>query len=332
MQMVRTLPFRQQPSRMHLHRLAPVLFLSFLLLLLAITDVFAAETPPATYDSPEAAAKALLDALASDDHAAILKVLGTKHQADLFTGEAAREQAQYESIVNDAKDAMQLRADAPDLRVMVIGKQAWPMPIPIKQAAKGWSFDTDTGIQEILTRRIGADELAAIDVAHAYVDAQMTYAGTYRDGGKVLKYAQKIISTPGKHDGLYWPAAEGGEQSPFGPFVSELPDYAKKHQPGEPYMGYYFRILTRQGNHAPGGRYSYIINGNMIAGFALIAVPAQYGDTGVMTFIVNHQGVVYQKDLGKNTTTVAAAIHEYDPDGTWSEVQDDQDQSQDQAQ
>jgi hypothetical protein len=284
---------------------------------------FAAATPAAIYDTPEAAAKALLDALDKDDHAAIVTVLGTKHEKELFTGEASREQATYSKIVSDAKDAMQLRQDAPDLRVMVIGKEAWPMPIPIKQGDKGWYFDTDAGIDEILTRRIGSDELAAIAVMEAYVDAQMAYASADRDDNGVLQYAQKLVSSPGKHDGLYWEAAPGADESPFGPFVAELPAYVSNRKAGEPYMGYYFHILTRQGAHAPGGAYNYVINGNMIAGFALMAVPARYGDTGVMTFIVSHQGKVFQKDLGDNTTKIAAGIHEYDPDKTWAEVDEE---------
>src|SRR6185369_9031115 len=228
------------------------------------------------------------------------------------------------------KDALQLRADDAKTRVMVIGKNAWPMPIPIVQDDKGWHFDTATGIQEILARRIGADELAAIDVLHTYVDAQMAYASEDHDGSQVLKYAQRIISSPGKKDGLYWPAKEGEEQSPFGPFVAELPSYLqqrdlqkdaqKKEKEREPYMGYYFRILTRQGENAPGGRYDYIINGNMIAGFGMVAVPAEYGDTGIMTFVVNHQGKIFQKDLGDDTPVAAAAIQDYNPDESWELV------------
>lgn len=320
MQMTHSFVSFRQSTTLRILNLLPAILLSVLLMLLAVTEAFAADTPPATYDTPENAAKALLDALGKDDHAAILAVLGTKYQDQLFTGEASREQAQYQDIISSAKDVMQLRQDAPDTRVMVLGKQAWPMPIPIKQGDKGWYFDTASGIDEILTRRIGADELAAIDLAHAYVDAQMTYAATDRDGDQVLEYAQRLISSPGKKDGLYWPAADGEDQSPFGPFVAELPDYAKKRTAGEPYMGYYFHILTRQGAHVAGGRYDYIINGNMIAGFALIAVPAEYGDTGIMTFVVNHQGRVFQKDLGKNTEILAAKIHEYDPDPSWKEV------------
>jgi hypothetical protein len=289
---------------------------------LPVTAAQAAETLPASFETPEAAAQALLSALAADDHAAIIKVLGSKYEDELFIDEASREQAAYQGIVSSAKDVLQLRADAPDLRVMVIGKQAWPMPIPIKQEAGHWSFDTDSGIDEIITRRIGADELAAIDLAHAYVNAQMVYASEDHDGDEVLEYAQRLVSTPGKTDGLYWDAKDGQVESPFGPYVAELPAYVKDHKPGEPYMGYYFHILTAQGSHAPGGRYNYIINGNMIAGFALIAVPAEYGDSGVMTFIVNHQGKIYQKDLGKNTEKLAAAIHEYDPDSSWKLVTD----------
>lgn len=287
------------------------------------------EVPPATYDSPDSAAQALLDALAKDDHPALIAVLGNKYQDQLFIDEAEREKAQFADVATRAKEALQLRKDDENTRVMVIGKNAWPMPIPIVHTATGWQFDTATGVQEILARRIGADELAAIDVMNNYVDAQAKYASEYRDGSDVEKYAQRIVSTPGKQDGLYWPAKQGEEQSPFGPFVAELPSYLQNRdlqkQGKEPYMGYYFRILTRQGENAPGGRYDYIINGNMIAGFGMIATPAEYGETGIMTFIVNHQGKVFEKDLGDDTALAAAAIQEYNPDSSWKLVgKDDQ--------
>jgi hypothetical protein len=179
-----------------------------------------------------------------------------------------------------------------------------------------------------LNRRIGDDELTTIDVVRAYVDAQREYASKDRMGDDVLQYAQKIKSSAGKHDGLYWPTAEGEEQSPFGPLVASAQDegYGKKLGSGrQPYHGYFYRILTSQGPDTPAGAYSYIINyiinGRMIAGFALIAYPAQYGNTGIMTFIVNHQGKVYQKDLGAKTGEVAAKINSYDPDESWSLVQ-----------
>lgn len=295
--------------------------LAVLLTLLWSGGVPAAE--PAVYDTPEAAAQALLGALGQGDRAAILAVLGTEFEDQLFTDEQSREQEAYRQLAAAAKEVMQLREDAPKTRVMVLGKNAWPLPIPIVQGDKGWTFDTAAGIDEIVARRIGQDELETIATLRAYVDAQVQYAGTDRDGDEVLEYAQKVISTEGKKDGLHWQATGGGDEaSPFGPFIAELPAYVRDREAGEPFMGYYYRILTRQGENAPGGRYDYIINGNMIAGFAAVAVPAEYAETGVMTFVVSHQGKVYEKDLGDDTAILAAAIQEYNPDSTWVLVEE----------
>jgi len=278
---------------------------------------------PAVFKTPEAAAQAILDALAKEDHEAILAVLGDEFKDQLFTDEQSRERETYRHVVASAKEAMQLRADDENTRVMVIGKDAWPMPFPIVHGDKGWHFDTAAGIDELVARHIGEDELATISTLRAYVDAQVQYASADRDGDEVLEYAQKVISTAGKKDGLYWQVASADDAvSPFGPFVAELPDYVKERKPGEPYMGYYYRILTRQGENAPGGRYDYIINGNMIAGFAAVAVPAEYAETGVMTFVVSQQGKVYQKDLGEDTALAAAAIQEYNPDDSWTLVKE----------
>ena len=190
-----------------------------------------------------------------------------------------------------------------DRRVVLIGDQAWPMPIPLVRDKGAWRFATEEGADELINRRIGGNERNAITVLRAYVDAQRQYASRDRDGDNVLQYAQKLGSTPGKHDGLYWPAdaAKDGEQSPFGPLVAESAAYLKGHKEGDPYRGYHFKILTRQGKSAPGGAYNYVINGRMIAGFAMVAYPAQYGDSGVMTFIVSNNGKIYEKDLGKNS-------------------------------
>jgi hypothetical protein len=278
---------------------------------------------PAVFKTPEAAAQAILDALAKQDHDAILAVLGDEFKDQLFTDEVSRERDTYQRVVAAAKEAMQLRADDANTRVMVIGKDAWPMPFPIVHDDKGWHFDTAAGIDELVARHVGENELATIATLRAYVDAQVQYASADRDGDEVLEYAQKVISTPGKKDGLYWQVASADDAaSPFGPFIAELPDYVKERKPGEPYMGYYYRILTRQGENAPGGRYDYIINGNMIAGFAAVAVPAEYGETGVMTFVVSQQGKVYQKDLGEDTALAAAAIQDYNPDDSWTLVKE----------
>lgn len=281
-------------------------------------------TEPKTFATPEEAAKALLDAAASDDLSAIWGVLGDKFRDELTNDDAAQERENRRRIVVGAKEVLQLRADDANTRVMVIGKEAWPMPIPIVKGDKGWSFDVAVGADEIIDRRVGANELATISNLHAYVDAQVQYADADRDGDDVLEYAQKINSSAGKKDGLYWevPAGSTDEASPFGPFVAEKAAYFSDHDAGDPFMGYYYRIVTRQGENAPGGRYDYVINGNMIGGFAMIAWPADYSSTGIMTFIVNQNGRVYQKDLGEKTEVGAAAIQDYNPDSSWSEVKD----------
>jgi hypothetical protein len=312
----------QAAKRTHVRVLGAALALIGAIILLMPIPALAAD--PQTFATPEDAAKALLDAAASDDLNAIWAVLGDEFRDKLENPDDAQERENRRRIVAGAKESLQLRADDENTRVMVIGKAAWPMPIPIVKGDKGWSFDVGAGADEILARRIGANELAAISNLRAYVDAQVQYASEDRDGDSVLEYAQKINSTPGKMDGLYWEVAAGSgdEASPFGPFVAEKAAYLSDHDAGDPFMGYYYRIITRQGDNAPGGRYDYVINGNMIGGFAMIAWPADYANSGVMTFVVNQQGKVYQKDLGEKTEVNAAAIQEYNPDSSWTEVRD----------
>ena len=215
-----------------------------------------------------------------------------------------------------AEDRQRLRVNDDGSVTMVVGYEAWPFPIPLVKTDAGWRFDTDAGFEEVLKRRIGENELTAIATLRAYVEAQRQYAAEPRDGTEVRQFAQKVQSSPGKKDGLYWPAdASKGEQpSPGGPEIKDSKT---------PYAGYYFKILTAQGAAAPGGKYSYIINGHLIGGFAMIAWPADYGKTGVMTLLVNHYGDVYQKDLGPNTAVLAAGMSEYNPDSSWSKVTED---------
>jgi hypothetical protein len=207
--------------------------------------------------------------------------------------------------------------------VLEVGTNSWPFPIPIVQRDGRWFFDTAAGTEELTNRRIGRNELAALETVRAYVDAQREYAGRDRDGDEVLEYAQRLASSPGQTDGLYWPPELNGEVSPLGPLVAHAQaggyfgDTPIDKISPQPFEGYLFKILTRQGKHAPGGKYDYIINGNMIGGFALVAWPASYGDSGIMTFIVNQQGRVYQKDLGAKTDKIARGMKAYDPDETW---------------
>ena len=290
----------------------------------ALMSPAAQATDPKVFATPEEAAQALLDAAASDDLNAIWGVLGDQFKDELTNEDEAQERENRRRIVAGAKEVLQLRADDEKTRVMVIGKDAWPMPIPIVKGDKGWYFDTAAGADEVIDRRVGANELATIDNLKAYVDAQVQYASADRDGDDVLEYAQKVNSSPGKKDGLYWevPAGSTDEASPFGPFFAEKAAYLADREAGDPFMGYYYRIITRQGENAPGGRYDYVINGNMIGGFAMVAWPADYGSTGIMTLIVNQNGRVYQKDLGEKTEVGAAAIQDYDPDSSWTEVKD----------
>ena len=214
---------------------------------------------------------------------------------------------------------MSLQEDDSDTRTVLIGKQEWPVPFPIVRGDKGWSFDLEAGLYELLARRIGGNELAALNSLRAFVDAQRDYAAVDRDSDEVLEYAPSFVSSPGKKDGLYWETAEGSNEvaSPLLSFVSEQGGYLEGRDSGDPVRGYNFRILTRQGEGAPGGRYDYIINGNMIGGFAVIATPSEYGVTGITTFMVNQLGKVYERDLGDDTALLAAAIQEYNLDGTW---------------
>jgi hypothetical protein len=277
---------------------------------------------PQSFPTPEEAAKAILDAAASDDIDALWIILGDEFRDELQNPDPAQERENRRKVLDAAKESMTLREDNPDTRVMVIGKEAWPMPIPIVRDANGWHFDTAAGADEIIARRIGTNELTTIDNLNAYVDAQVQYASEDRDGDDVLEYAQKVNSTAGKKDGLYWVTAAGSDEelSPFGPFFGEHSAYLDGREQGDPFMGYFYRVVSRQGENAPGGRYDYIINGNMIAGFAMIAWPAEYGSSGIMTFIVSQNGKVFQTDLGDLTEGAATAIQVYDPDDGWTLV------------
>ena len=198
----------------------------------------------------------------------------------------------------------------PDRRVLLIGEQAWPLPIPLVREHGVWRFASEQGIEEMLNRRIGANERQAVGVLRAYVDAQREFASRDRDGDGVIEFARKLVSSPGKFDGLYWPTDESkGEQvSPLGPLIGGSATYLAGHKTGDAYRGYHFRILSRQGKAAAGGSYNYMINGRLIAGFAMVAYPDVYGQSGVMTFIVNQNGRVFEKDLGKSTAAVAEGL------------------------
>ncbi len=274
------------------------------------------------FQTPDSAVKALLKALRANDDKALLDIFGTKYAKQIVTTDRVAKGVNRMRAYRAAQEMLVWQKEQKDKLILVIGYEAWPVPIPLVKEAKGWRFDTAAGIDEIVSRRIGRNELSAIEVSSAYVQAQRSYASQDRDGDKVLEYAQIINSNKGKHDGLYWEAELDKEVSPFGPLVAEQSDYLEGRKPGDPFKGYYFKILSRQGNNAPGGRHDYVINGNMIAGFAMAAFPADYGTSGIMTFLVSHNGTVLQKDLGPDTPFLGRAMHAYNPDDTWKETKD----------
>lgn len=291
-----------------------------LLLMLAL-PLSSAAAEQQTFASPETAVDAVAAALKANDETALVAIFGERHKKLVITGDPAHDAAARAEAAERLTAFHALEERGND-RVLLIGAEAWPFPIPLRLENGSWRFVTEEGADELLNRRIGRNERNAIDVQRAYLDSQRQYASRDRNGDGVLQYAQKLASTPGKQDGLYWPAEEARneEASPFGPLVAGGSAYLSGRRKGDPYRGYHFRILTGQGENAPGGTYRYIINGRMIAGFAMVAYPARYGDSGVMTFIVNHNGKVYEKDLGENTKNLGARMTSFNPGKGWKEV------------
>jgi hypothetical protein len=298
--------------------------LSGVVLALAVAAPLAAvaATPQETFATPEAAVDALVAAAKADSDAQMVAIFGSEHKDVYIDPDRAVASANRSKFVELTQTLRVLKEPSADRRVLVVGDKAWPFPIPIVRTGDRWRFATDEGVDELINRRIGGNERNALYSLRAYIEAQRAYASRDRDGDGVLQYAQKIMSSPGKKDGLYWPADEskGEEPSPFGPLIAEAAPFTKGHKAGDPYRGYYFRILAQQGAKAPGGAYNYVINGRMIAGFAMIAYPASYGQSGVMTFIVSHNGKVYERDLGKDTGKLAPAITSFDPGKGWNVV------------
>jgi hypothetical protein len=271
------------------------------------------------FQTPEDAATALASAIKSDATRDILNVLGRDAEDIMVSGDAVADREARERFVAawDAKHNVIIEGEK---AFLVVGTDDFPMPIPLTHQKAGWKFDTAAGRLEILYRRIGRNELDAIQTCLAYVDAQNEYAEKDRTGAGPGVYAQRIVSSSGKKDGLYWPASDG-DASPLGEFVARAS--AEGYKAGEgrtPYHGYYYRILTQQGPNAPGGTLSYVVKGKMIGGYALLAYPAEYGNSGVMTFLVNHSGTVYQKDLGDYTMRLVNRMMWFDPDQTWKKV------------
>lgn len=263
------------------------------------------------FSNPEAAAETLVAAVEKNDAQALRSILGENWKRFIPTDDVDREDVDAFLAAWNTSHKMVAGADG---RVhLAVGTDEWTLPIPIVKTGDAWRFDVKAGAEEIRTRRIGRNELAAMQAALAYCDAQKEYALADRNGDGVLEYAQRFVSSPGRHDGLYWETKPGEEESPLGPLFGD-------DKPGTDYHGYYFKILKAQGKHAAGGAYDYTIKSRMTSGFALVAWPVKYGDTGVMTFVVNHQGQIYEKNLGPKTDTVARAMKVFDPDTSWRKV------------
>jgi Protein of unknown function (DUF2950) len=295
----------------------------------------AAPTQARTFATAAEAATAFVDAARKHDAKALESLLGPDAQDLIESGDPVQDQAAMDKFVEayDMKSA--LVQDSAGSTSWHVGADDWTLPIPIVLKDGRWQFDADTGYEEIINRRIGGNESNAIEASLAYVDAQREYASVQGSGNGFHEYAQRFVSSPGKQDGLYWPVQAGEPPSPLGEFFAEASaeGYLKQSAntqkkttadpaaSANPYYGYYYRILTSQGPEAPGGASDYIVNGKMIGGFALVAFPAEYGASGIMTFVVNYEGTVYQKDLGPETESIAGKITAYDPDSTWMKAQ-----------
>ncbi|MFO1090944.1 MAG: DUF2950 domain-containing protein [Hyphomicrobiales bacterium] len=273
--------------------------------------------PSETFADADQAVAALKLRLAAQDVPGLAKLLG------LNADELAKTEdfdARLGKLKNAAQQRVYVEDEGEDRKVVNLGDLVYPFPFPLVKKDGQWSFDTKAGIQEVVDRRIGENELNAIKVCRDYIAAQKVYASKDRDGDNVLEYAQKLISTPGKQDGLYWHAEPGEDESPAGPFVNA--EKIDKGKVGDGYYGYHFRILTKQGDNVAGGAYDYVINGNMIAGFALIAWPVRWGETGIMTFACSHAGVVYERNLGPNTAEIVKRIKRFNPLPSWAVTRD----------
>jgi hypothetical protein len=304
----------------------PAIILVLMMTLLVIhSPANAAATKQKSFASPEDAVEAMVSALKSNDQKMLMAIFGRGSKNLISSGDEVADKDSRERFLRSYEEKNKLEKVGDKKTILYVGNEDWPFPIPLVKKGKSWFFHTKEGKEEIINRRIGKNELNVIRVCMAYVDAQREYALKDRDGDKLLEYAGKFISEPGKKDGLYWETKEGEELSPLGPFfaAARKEGYTAK-KPGDepaPYHGYYYKILTAQGKNAPGGAYDYVVNGKMVGGFALVAYPARYGSSGIMTFVVNQDGVVYERNLGKRTEKIAQEMKTFDPDKEWKKAE-----------
>lgn len=309
-------------------RLSLTAFFVLALLLAMATSAFAQTLGSRIFPTPQTAVKAVADAAAAKDRTALREIFGPDFQ-NLLSGDEVADANAIDEFATRVAEGTKIEKQTDAKMTLLLGSEEWPFPIPIVRNGAGWAFDTKAGTEEILNRRIGENEIAVHLISQAYAIAQYEYFdGEDQDHDQVSEYAQKLISSPGHKDGLYWETVADDEPSPLGPLLAlaRKEGYTRKAQgaaqSAAPFHGYYFKILTRQGTSAPGGAYNYIINGNMIAGFALVAYPAVWGHSGVMTFVINQEGRVYEKNLGARTAEIAGAMTDYNPDSSWRLARD----------
>jgi Protein of unknown function (DUF2950) len=305
------------------HRITPMLQLVLLLLVMHLAACKSSEPAIRSFATPDDAGNALLAAAKSEDQAALLGIFGPDSKNLISSGDAVEDKRMVAAFVRAYEVMHRWRVLANGSQSLLIGYDNFPFPIPLKKNASGqWFFDTAAGADEMLNRRIGRNELAVIEICGALAKAQSDYFAQLHDGATTKQYAQKFISDPGKHNGLYWDSAEGQPQSPLGPLAAFATSegYKVKADTHSPFHGYYFRMLDRQTSKTPGGAKDYIVDGRMVGGFAFVAYPAEYGNSGVMTFMLNQDGVLLQKDLRKNTAEEVAAMAAFDPDSNWTIV------------
>lgn len=280
----------------------------------------------AGFDSPEQALTDLVSAAGAHDTDRLLAIMGPAEKELVFSGDELQDKVNREEFVRLYHQKHSLEKESDQKAILLVGPDDHPFPVPIVKRADKWYFDSPAGAEELLNRRIGRNELKVMEVMVAYTDAQREYAEQDRNGDGVFEYAQRMMSREGSRDGLYWEATGDEEQSPFGPLVAVAAreghlDIKETDSAPTPYHGYFYKILKRQGAHPPGGAYDYLVNDKMIFGFALVAYPAEYGSSGIMTFIVNQSEMVYENDLGEDTEKLAMALNVYDPDPTWKKAE-----------
>lgn len=275
-----------------------------------------------SFPSPEAGVQALVEAAKRNDTEAMLQILGPEAESFINTGDPVSDQASRARFVQAYEEAHTLVPSGDTRVILQVGQDEWPLPIPLVKDSTSWRFDSEEGKEELLNRNIGRNELDVIQVCLAYIDAQFEYYRRNPQHDTLLHYASRFMSSQGKRDGLYWETAADEPPSPLGPSLirARAEGYELTADYPIPYHGYYYKILTGQGPNAPGGAYDYVVRDKMIGGFAMVAYPAQYGSSGIMTFIVNHDGVIYQKDLGLDTTAMAQSMTRFDPDETWKKL------------